>query len=251
MTQSTSLSRVAIVAALIAITFVATTNAQGFSYAQVPGIWHIVVNTGINRSNSETMSGAMSAYASSVSADYSNAKYPFGQGSVNIGAGAMITYQPAYSPGAAMVSVRMNSFNNSQSASNATMNIYTLTVGGEYGFGDYQSLFNLFVHLGGNASFISGQITTGSNSTIQIPRELRYGAEAGAGLRVNIPGTKFSLEAATDYVNANLLGKKYTTMSETPNKDMRPLNDGRNPFSPDAERVIDYLSMRVGVGVWF
>lgn len=134
----------------------------------------------------------------------------------------------------------------------AEMDIYSFTPGLEFCIGSPNDLWNTFIRGGVNFNIIKGFVEYDSGTTDVLPA-FRVGFEGELGGRCNIPGSSIGIEVSANYSQANYIGKSYTAhgkiFGETLNE--RELNDmGQTGNIYDKNRVIAFLSLRIGLRYW-
>ncbi|TAL67029.1 MAG: hypothetical protein EPN82_15770 [Bacteroidetes bacterium] len=236
-------------------------SIQIFPQTKLPGQWSLMFNGNYftNFGISEAMRGKGEEFYNDLSVDYNNSKFPFGEsGTKSFNFGGQLSYRFSESNFSPYLSLNLFFFYLNSDASylsipaHASMTLFVWSLGCEYTLGLPSDLLNFIGRLGINTSTVAGHIDYFMETDV-IPTQ-RLGFETEIGSRLNIPGTPLAVELLTNYSNINLIGKSYTKPATLPRLYLpeRELNDGKNPDDPnDKDRTIDFLSIRLGLRIWF
>ena len=252
------------------VVLVAFAIAQSLSFGQNPfsGRLNGVVYGGYNIGISPTMRGDWGEFSREVTRDLNNSKFPFGDAStVGLSGGVQFGYLPDASSIGPYLGYTFTYFQSGvDSAGFFTLKSVrvlssTVSLGAEYIVNSSADRWNLIIRAGINTSTLSGIVHLGESdvpsafrgSDINVPAAQRYGIEAGLGGVWNIAPSALGLEAAAHYSYLNMFGKSFTRPERAGFiPDERELNDGKNPDRhEDTERIFDFLSLRLGLRMWF
>ncbi|OGU12105.1 MAG: hypothetical protein A2X61_09835 [Ignavibacteria bacterium GWB2_35_12] len=234
---------------------------QIFAQTKLPGQWSLMFNGNYftNFGISEAMRGTGEEFYNDLSKDYNNSKFPFGEsGTQSFNFGGQLSYRFPESNFSPYLSLNLFFFFLNSDASYlstsafASITLFVWSLGCEYTLGLPADLLNIFGRLGINTSTIAGNVHYFTETDV-IPTQ-RLGFETEIGGRLNIPETPLAVELITNYSNINLIGKSYTKPASQPRLYLpeRELNDGKNPDNPnDKDRTIDFLSIKLGLKLWF
>lgn len=238
---------------------------SGVACAQASGQWSFAPRGGYCIPLSYGMTADPNELLPDLANDFEARRFPFHDRFSNSwGYGAELGYRFPFSPFSAVAG-----FQHSVSTADITahhgyipqftsLSAYTALFGAECTLGSLENAFNLFAQAGIALSLIGGYVDP--YPQLDIPYALRGGLGAAVGARVNLGFLPVSLEARTDYLYANLVGKSFEAPSARPDtgyvvtfqRVRRALNDGKNPNDPgDPGREITYATFQFGVRVLF
>lgn len=235
---------------VILLSFMLTETAS--AQLKLPGRWSLLVfgNFNMNFGISEAMNGSSEEFRNDLETNQTYSKFPFGDGHTdNMCFGAQLAYRFPESSYSLYLNASntyfildKSQFSNGLSEM-ADLMVLSLTAGGEYTFGTFDELWNTFVRAGLNFSLIGGGIEY-EDGKMDTDLALRFGFEMELGGRINIPSTPLSLELSTNYKNANLIGKSEGSK-------VGLLSGLFGVELDDKNKIIDYLSLRLGLRLWF
>jgi hypothetical protein len=127
---------------------------------------------------------------------------------------------------------------------------FTYSLGGSYELGELSDLCNLFAKAGLTISYIGGRYEIpffGSNGILRLG--YRGGFETEVGGRINIPKLPISIEAAVNYANLNLIGKK-SSKSFSDGDDINIYDGPNSEYKHIGGKTFDILSLKLGLRLW-
>jgi len=231
------------------------------------GQWSASVFGSFQYAFSASMQGNIAQYENALAGGGTPVGYPFGSRPFSGGLGVEVERRLEKSAFSYYLGASETSFNAGYGFRNSpggrfSMSILSSDLGIEYTFGQTYQTWNFYGRLG-----IVPSIITGSNRSSNGNRfvydslrsnsvDSRIGMELEIGERYHLFRLPFGIEASVNYSNVNLFGKSYTkpvygtgSLFTTQNNS---INDGKNPNVPnDNSRIIDYLSLRLGVRYYF
>jgi hypothetical protein len=229
----------ALALALFLLSFPVISHAQSL----LPGQWSFGLQTGYNITLSSSLNGTWSEFRSEENRSDEPLPrpevLPFGESTYPFNFGVQLAYRFKDSPISLYAGMQSTYFwtqsseNQTQSPESAALGVFALNVGSEYTFGEPSEMWNFFgrgaVNFNGTSLRypLYSQFFSNDDWT---EMSVRYGFEAEAGSRFNIPSTPLALEASVNYTN--------------------PLITGKGNRASNEERSLDFISFRLGARVW-